>query len=158
MEQLRIRRAGHKDLEALLDLWEEMMAYHAQLDARFRPTADGRQHFRRIVQEWMTDDACSVWVAEVDGRLVGYTIGRLAENPPVLEPLFVGHVSDICVAPAWRRQGIAGQLFSAVRGWLRQQGVTSVQLHVATQNPAAQAFWLEMGFSPFMTRMWLDLE
>jgi ribosomal protein S18 acetylase RimI-like enzyme len=153
----KVRRATHADVGAVLNLWVEMMTYHAGLDDRFRPAADGREHFRSILQKWMADDRYSVWVAEVDGQLVGYTIGRLAENPPVLEPHLVGHVSDICVAPAWRRRGVARRLFAAVRAWLLQQGVTTVQLHVATENPAAQAFWREMGFSPFMTRMWLHL-
>jgi ribosomal protein S18 acetylase RimI-like enzyme len=145
-------------VEAVLDLWEEMMAFHARLDGRFRPTPNGRQHFRDTLQDWMTDASHCVLVAETQGQVVGYTIGHLAENPPVLEPRLYGHVSDICVAPARRRTGIARRLFTALRRWLERQGATTVQLHVAADNPAAQAFWREMGFSPFMTRMWLHLE
>jgi ribosomal protein S18 acetylase RimI-like enzyme len=158
MAQVNIRRAKLADLESVLDLWAEMMAFHAQLDARFRPTPDGHEHFASILQDWMSDDRCHVLVAEADGQLVGYIIGRLSENAPVLQPPLYGHVSDICMAPAWRRKGIARRLFASLRNWLEQQGATTVQLHVAAQNPIAQAFWRRMGFWPFMTRMWLDLE
>lgn len=158
MTQALIRQARQADLESVLDLWVEMMAFHAQLDRRFRPSPDGREHFRDTLQEWIGDDRCCVLVAESNGQLVGYTIGRLAENPPVLEPRLYGHVSDICVTPAWRRRQVGRRLFIALRKWLQQRGCSTVQLHVAAQNPAAQAFWREMGFSPFTSRMWLDLE
>ncbi len=158
MARARIRRARAADLDSVLTLWVEMMAVHALLDRRFRPAPEGRLHYSDTLQEWMSDEERRVVVAETDGQVVGYAVGHLAENPPVLEPHVYGHVSDICVAPSWRRRGIARLLFAALCKWLQQHGAKIVQLHVATQNPAAQAFWHEMGFSPFMTRMWLDLE
>jgi len=158
MPHVKIRRAKADDVEAILDLWHEMMSFHARLDRRFCPTPDGREHFRCILLEWMQQTQYCVLVAESGNRLVGYTIGRLAENPPVLSPPLLGHVSDICVSPPWRRQGVARRLFLALRKWMLKQGATVVQLHVAARNPDAQAFWRQMGFSPFMTRMWLDLE
>ncbi|MBM4430066.1 MAG: hypothetical protein FJ026_06925, partial [Chloroflexi bacterium] len=39
MVRLSVRKARPDDLEAVLDLWEEMMQYHARLDSRFRPAA-----------------------------------------------------------------------------------------------------------------------
>jgi ribosomal protein S18 acetylase RimI-like enzyme len=157
MSELHIRRAKPKDMDAVLDLWQEMMAYHARLDPRFLPTADSRDHFETTLQQWMMDDQQRVLVALQGDRIVGYTIGRVAENPPLFEPRFFGHVSDICVAPDWRRKGVGRRLFAALCQWFQRQGISVVQLHVAAANAVSQAFWREMGFDLYMHRMWLDL-
>lgn len=157
MEEIQIRRATPEDLEAVLDLWQEMMDYHAGLDQRFQQVADSRDHFRMTLREWMADDTQRVLVAVDDGEIVGYIIGRIAENPPIFELRFLGHVSDICVAPEWRRQGIGRKLFAAVLNWFRRQGLPVVQLNVAAANAVSQAFWREMGFQDYMHRMWLEI-
>jgi len=157
MTKIRIRRARQEDLEAVLDLWQEMMDYHARLDVRFQPAADGREYFRPAVQEWMADDTWRVLVAVADGQVVGYIIGRVAENPPVFEMRHFGYVTDICVAPDWRGTGVGRRLFAALRNWLRHRGLTVVQLNAAACNPTSQAFWRKMGFQDFLDRLWLDL-
>jgi ribosomal protein S18 acetylase RimI-like enzyme len=157
MEEIQIRRATPEDLEAVLDLWQEMMDYHASLDRRFQQVADSRDHFRMTLREWMADDTQRVLVAVDDGEIVGYTIGRIAENPPMFQVRFLGHVSDICVAREQRRQGIGRKLFSALLNWFRRQGLPVVQLSVAAANPVSQAFWREMGFQDYTHRMWLEI-
>ncbi len=157
MAETHVRRATPGDLEAVLDLWQEMMDYHARLDQRFQPAADGRSHFRAIVQEWMADDTWRVLVAVAGGEIAGYTIGHVAENPPVLAMRQFGYITDICVAPDCRRIGVGRKLFTAMRDWFRHRGLTAVQLNAAAFNPISQAFWRKMGFQDFLDRMWLDI-
>jgi len=157
MAEIRVRRAELGDLEVILDLWQEMMDYHALLDLRFRPTQNARSHFRTTLKEWMADDTQRVFVATDDGRIVGYTIGRIVENPPIMELRYLGHVSDICVALEWRRRGIGRMLFAALCRWFHQQGLPVVQLSVAAQNPVSQAFWREMGFQDYMHKLWFEI-
>ena len=157
MARITVRQARPEDVDSLLDLWQEMMDYHARLDPRFLPAADGRQVFRPTVEAWMVDGLWRVLVAVADGQVVGYTIGRIAENPPVLKMQKYGYVTDICVAPAWRRAGAGRKLFSALRAWFRRHRLTVVQLNVAAVNPVSQAFWRAMGFADYIDRMWLDL-
>ena len=157
MAEVQIRRAAADDVEALLDLWEELMRYHARLDRRFRATVDAREPFRETLEQWMADESKQVLVAESEGKMIGYTIGHLAENPPIFELRHYGHVSDICVAPEWRRKGIGRKLFGALRNWFRQHGLSVLQLSVAARNPVSQAFWRQMGFEEFTHKMWLAM-
>jgi GNAT superfamily N-acetyltransferase len=157
MVRIRVRRARRDDLDALLDLWQELLDYHANLDRRFAPAAGGRQLFRPTLEAWMADDKWRVLVAEADGQVVGYTIGHIADNPPILEMQQYACVTDICVAPGWRRTGAGRKLFSALRAWFRRHGLSAMQVSVATFNPVSQAFWRTMGFSDYLDRMWLDL-
>jgi ribosomal protein S18 acetylase RimI-like enzyme len=157
MAGVRVRRAKAGELEAILDLWQEMMEVHARLDGRFRPTPNAREQFRPALKEWLANPNMAVFVADAGESIVGYLIVRVNENPPMLVPQRYGYVSDVCVASDQRRAGVGRKLFSAARAWFRRNSVDVVQLNVAASNPAAQGFWREMGFQDYVHRMWLDL-
>jgi GNAT superfamily N-acetyltransferase len=105
----------------------------------------------------MADESKQVLVAESEDKVIGYTIGHLAENPPIFELRYYGHVSDICVAQEWRRRGVGRMLFAALRSWFREHGLSVLQLSAAARNPVAQAFWRQMGFEEFTHKMWLAI-
>jgi ribosomal protein S18 acetylase RimI-like enzyme len=157
MLQVQVRQAKEQDLEAVLELWQEMMNYHAQLDERLTPLPDAGDHFRQTLRGWMAQRERRVLVAVADHEIVGYAIGAILENSPIYALPRSGHVSDICVAPAWRRRGLGHRLFAGLRTWFRQRGVQTVQLHVASRNPAARAFWQDIGFVTVLERMTLDI-
>jgi ribosomal protein S18 acetylase RimI-like enzyme len=157
MSQVVIRKATRKDAGGILPLWNEMMQYHAALDERFRPALNGEKHWAGILRDWLRDDDCCVLVADAGSQLVGYIIGMIRENPPVLLPPAYGLVSDICVAPAWRQQGIGRRLFEALKDWFRAKELSTVQLNVAHFNPVSQAFWRAVGCRDYMDRLWVGL-
>jgi ribosomal protein S18 acetylase RimI-like enzyme len=156
MTKTPVRRVAGQDVETVLDLWEEMMSYHARLDGRFQSTVDAREAFRETLQQWMADESKLVLVAEQQGKVIGYIIGHMAENPPVFELRHYGHVSDICVAPGWRRRGVGRKLFAALRDWFDEHGFSVLQLSVAARNNVSQTFWREMGFEDFTHKLWLE--
>ena len=157
MSQVVIRQATRDDVGGILSLWDEMMQYHAALDARFRPAPDGEKHWAKILRDWLRDDDACVLVADAEGQLVGYIIGMMRENPPVLLPPTYGLVSDICVDPAWRQQGIGRRLFEALKDWLKEEELFTIQLNVAHFSSVSQAFWRAMGCEDFMDRLWLEV-
>jgi ribosomal protein S18 acetylase RimI-like enzyme len=158
MTRVVIRPASRDDVGGVLPLWSEMMNHHAALDERFRPAPDGEEHWAKILRDWLRDDEVCILVAEAEGRLVGYIIGMLRENPPVLLPSAYGLVSDVCVHPAWRQQGIGRRLFEALKDWFTEKELSTVQLNVAHGNPVSQAFWRAMGCADYMDRLWFGLQ
>ncbi|MFQ6057267.1 MAG: GNAT family N-acetyltransferase [Anaerolineae bacterium] len=152
--EIIVRRARLKDVNDILPLWEEMMRFHAALDPRLEVGPRGVDYMRQVIPDWLRSEACCVLVAEVEGHIVGYIAGRVADNPPIFRLRAYGHVSDICVAPEWRRQGIGRRLYEALREWFKDQGLSVIQLNVAHRNPASQAFWRAMGFEDYLDYMW----
>lgn len=155
--EINVRKARSEDVSDLLVLWQEMMELHTRLDPRFAPAADGATHFQQVLQTWMADERWHIFVAEAEGKLIGYAIGMLNENAPVFALRAYGFVSDICVTAAWRRTGVGRRLFGELRAWFHRHGLTCVQLNVAALNPTSQAFWRAMGFQDYTDRLWLDL-
>lgn len=80
------------------------------------------------------------WVAEQDGKILGFTIGRM-ENPNV------GHVLTLDVTAGARRQGIGGKLMSALEHLFRSRGADLFYLEVDVKNAAAQAFYERLGYT-----------
>ena len=157
---ITIRQAAETDIDAVLDLWWEMMDFHARVDARFHPLprAEAMEAWEKHLREDILgrDDWC-VLVAESGDHVVGMMIGSLRDPYPVFEPERYGFVADAVVAPGARRSGVGGALFSALKTWFREQGVSHAQLAVSHLNPTSQGFWRAMGCTGYMDTMWVDL-
>jgi ribosomal protein S18 acetylase RimI-like enzyme len=157
MSQVVVRQANQDDVGGILSLWNELTDYHVALDARFQPAPGAEESWAEILLDWLqSDDAC-VLVADAGGKLVGFIIGLVRENPPVLLPPKYGLVTDICVDPGWRQEGIGRRLFEALKGWFRDKDLFVIQVSVAHCNPVSQAFWRAMGCEDYLDRLWFEL-
>jgi ribosomal protein S18 acetylase RimI-like enzyme len=159
--EFAIRPGTEKDLPAMLQLWREMMDFHARLEPRFRPLSApaGEQAWAKFVSDdvFGKKDWC-ILVAESRGELVGQIIGLVRDQYPVFEPELFGYVSDIVVHPRARRNGIGQALFDALVAWFRERRARHIELRVAHNNPASQAFWRAVGCTDYMDTLWYELE
>ena len=80
-----------------------------------------------------------VWVAELDGRLVGY--GLALEQPSQRCTLYV------VVHPSQRRNGLGGQLLELVLGRARELGSKTILIFANEKNTASNLFLKRYGFS-----------
>jgi ribosomal protein S18 acetylase RimI-like enzyme len=156
-----VRLGTEEDMPAMLRLWRKMMDFHARVEPRFRPAPSpvGEQAWAKHLRGdiWGNSDWC-VFVAEVDGKLVGQIMGVLRDVYPVFEPERYGYVTDIVVDPVARRGGVGQALCKALRAWFRAQGASHLELQVAHENPVAQSFWRAMGFADYMDTLRQELE
>ncbi len=58
----------------------------------------------------------------------------------------VGFVEGVYVAPAWRRQGIARQLFAAIGDWARARGCRELASDALIDNEISQRAHRALGF------------
>jgi len=156
-----VRRAVKGDIVEMLRLWREMMDFHAAADPRFRPKSSpgGERAWESFVHEhaW-TDEGWCVFVAEMDGRAIGYSVGVLREPYPVFEPGRFGEVMDMVVSRDARRLGVGQALFTALKAWFRERGADHVELQVAHRNATSQAFWRSVGCTDYMDTLRYELE
>jgi ribosomal protein S18 acetylase RimI-like enzyme len=155
-----IRKAAKTDVGTIIDLWWEMMDFHACVDARFRPlprTEAVKAWEKHLRADILGQEGWRVLLAEDNGRVVGMMIGSLRDPYPVFEQEPYGFVADAVVAPGARRKGVARMLFEALKAWFREQGVSHIQLEVGHLNATSQAFWRAMGCTGYMDVMRVDL-
>jgi len=156
-ELAEIRPARSQDVEAVVSLWREFMAHQEGPEPRFRRAPEAEARFREIARAALEPGPSRFLVAAKGGQIVGYTLGRVASNPPTLSPPRYGYVAELFVRPEERGQGLGRRLYQALGAWFQEQGVTSVQLRVLATNREGQRFWRALGFTDFMDILWRGL-
>ena len=139
------RTATEEDFPTLAAMYARLNAYFYEVGYRLpRPENVGEvwlDSFRRTLGRFS-----QVFVAEVDGELLGFALGRIKRLPPHMGGLTVGELSDVWVEPQARGQGVGRQLCRALLDWLRARQVHSVEVQVLRDNHAAWRVYERLGF------------
>ena len=152
---VRIRAATMDDYAALCALMAEVHRLHLdQLPSLFRETEGpvcGRDYLQRLID----DERVGLFVAELDGAVVGFVNVALREAPdiPIVVPRCYAHISDVVVGQDMRRAGIGRALMDRADRWARDQGATAVELTVYEFNDGARAFYRALGYETLSRRM-----
>lgn len=157
MTEIRIRAARMADEGSLLELAQREMKAQEERDPRLRLREDARDRYAVYLRGRMRDLDSSIFVAEGDGGIVGMAVGTVRKQDTFFELRRFGYVSDLVVAPAFRRRGVGRRLYERVALWLRGMGIVVVRLHVALRSPEARAFWKSLGAEEFLAEAWIEL-
>ena len=150
--ELTIRQGTAEDLQSLLDLYRE---YHkGLLDVGMNYDLN-EEVLPRVMETRIRSRLILTAVAEDEyGTLCGFvfcSILRLAPEYLCRGESSVGYLNDIYVAPSARHQGLAQNLTAYAENWLREQGVSTMELQVLGRNANAQEFWKKQGMEPIGT-------
>jgi GNAT superfamily N-acetyltransferase len=146
---MRVRPALASDVRRIVLLWKEMWEFHMRLDARYQVTPLAEAWMEEWVGRCIAEDQSVVLVA--DGPpLVGYLLGLILQNPPVVPWSQYGHISELSVTASARRKGIGGDLLAAADEWFRRRGY--VEANVSAANAVSRAFWSRHGYVDFIER------
>ncbi len=153
-----IRRATPIDADDIARLWELLVDYHHQLDASLPQAApDGGQRYALRLIDRMDDSHTRVFVAEEEGRVIGYVLAMIIDlAPEMFVQEYSGFLADIFVEAPYRKRGIGRQLVDAVRQWYAECDVAYYEWYVAASNPAGMSFWRSMGGRDMLIRMRSD--
>ena len=156
---MTIRRAETRDLPALGRLGALLMRTHYDFDPqRFMdPGTDPADGYAWFLGKQLKDDDAVVFVAEQDGKVIGYVYAAL--EPVSWKELrdACGFIHDVLVEEQERRSGTATALMDAAMGWLREQGAPRVILGTAERNKGAQRLFAKLGFRRTMVEMTREL-
>ena len=130
-----IRAYEPRDLEACRALWEELTQWHR--DIFDSPAIGGDDPGRAFDEHLAKVGAGNIWVAEIDGEVVG--LAGLVDEPAFeLEP--------IVVSQHHRNEGIGRLLASAVVSAARERGARDLQVRPVGRNVEAIRFFHHLGF------------
>ncbi|MCP4361412.1 MAG: GNAT family N-acetyltransferase [Chloroflexi bacterium] len=134
---LVIRHYKPGDLEACRYLWFELTDWHR--DLYNSPTIGGENPGLLFDEHLTLVGADNIWVAEVDGNVVGLT-GLISDvDEPELEPIVVNS--------SYRGLGIGRRLIETVMEAARQKGVRQLKVRPVGRNEQAIQFFHEQGFN-----------
>ncbi len=153
-----VRRAVPEDTERLLELLLQVEGVHQ----KGRPDlfrVNGTKYTASELVPILSDENTPVFVAEYEGRVVGYVFTIITEtkNSTMLFDFKNIHLEDVCIDESCRGMGIGGVLMDYVTDYARSVGCTRMDLDVWEFNEGARRFYEHWGFGTQKRRMdkWL---
>ena len=146
---VQVRRAELADLSALVTLHDEVHALHLAARPDQFKVAD-RAAFGGRLRELLGSSDAKVWVATLDGGVVGYVVSVFIrrQGHQIVPSRAWCDIDQIGVATAQRRKGIATLLIQTAVDDARAAGIQEIELNSWAFNTEAHAVFQRLGFSP----------
>jgi ribosomal protein S18 acetylase RimI-like enzyme len=154
-EPIQIRRAIAADLPVVARLAAELVRMHHAVDPRrFFLAEDVEGGYRWwFGRELERPEEALIFVALLDGEIVGYAYGTFEERDWNMLLDEFGAVHDLFVAEEARRHGVGARLLAALIAAVEAESVTRIVLSTMVSNENAQRLFRAHGFRPTMLEM-----
>jgi ribosomal protein S18 acetylase RimI-like enzyme len=153
---LNIRKAKIEDVDGMCHLNSLLNRCHAELDAFWTLKKDSQiirdmcvQYFRKMIRSSLS----TLFIAEDNGQIVGYSKGTLKSRPPIFQVSAIGQLDEVYVMKLYRRRGIGRQLTDALIEWFRSKQVEYIEVNSDVRNSNALNAWEKYGFKQAMIKM-----
>lgn len=149
---LIIREAEARELNEILDLWDEFTRYLNRMEPQFfQLKPDAREIYHKILQNYINCSDHLVLIVEDEEKLVGYHIASIRYPNEVFIQEPYGHISDIYLKEKYRKQNVGVKLIDHSIKWLKMQGVSNLNVKTFLFNHKGMSFWRRNGFEAYET-------
>ncbi len=139
--RLRAPRAGdHETIATLLD----QLGHPANAD-----------DVPRRVAAIERDPDAAIWIAELEGRVVGFATALMIAAIHMDGP--VAQLTSLVVDEGVRGRGVGAQLVTEAERWARERGAVRISLTSALHRVPAHAFYEHLGYAKTGVRLAKDL-
>jgi GNAT superfamily N-acetyltransferase len=135
MARVDIRHATPSDIPELCKLYLAFHEFHVRgVPERLKNPGRWEEfdsaRLTGSLKEILSDPRATLFVAEDEGRLVGFAEVYIREDEP--DPARItrvyGHLQSLMVADGWRNQGVGRRLVRAAEAWAQKEGASEVRL------------------------------
>lgn len=145
MSKVSYRIVEESDLSTIKEMYALLNSYFYKMGYRLpHPENVGDvwlDSFRRTLGRFS-----NIFIAEIDGQVVGFMLCRLKRVPTYMGGVMVGELSDMWIDSSARRMGIGDTLSRLALEWMHDQGAHSVEIQVLRDNEASWKLYERMGF------------
>ena len=145
---VRIDIINQMELESLRPLVDEFIRTHNSFN--FRPDY-WESFFEWLNASQTSKDILSLY-AKIGVNTVGFVIGIVQKNGPLIFPEKLGYVSIMVVDKAHRGMGIGTALWTELRSWFLSKDIEHLELYTEFGNSLSSTFWENRGFTTFLER------
>lgn len=147
--QIQIRLWNDGDRASIIALDQELQAYERILcPSRSADLQTSVSHVRKLEKALAEEqDAGALFVAEIDGVIVGYLSCFFDEDELEQEPDEL-QIYDLVVSAQWRRRGIARLLIQSAEQMAHQHQVKRINVTTFLNNDAAKSTYEASDFKP----------
>lgn len=154
--EVAVRRALRTDLPALARLEVELPRQHSLAPVFSAAPVPSYAECLAGWEEDFDDPAYTTFVAELDGVVIGSSIGcslELSSHPPMSRPDRAGFLAFAAVFPHARGHGAGRALGEAVIAWTAEAGYDCVVTDWRVTNLLSSRTWPRLGFAESFLRL-----
>jgi ribosomal protein S18 acetylase RimI-like enzyme len=146
-----VRDYSNEDLPALRLCLAELQNCERGLDPRLPPGAAIADAYLELLFHRCRQFNGRVFVAEVEGRVVGYVsvLGAYRSDEPDDDPAPLAYVADLVVLPEQRGHGWGRALLRKAEEYAASCGRSSLRLSVKAGNQQARTLYAGGGYSEY---------
>jgi ribosomal protein S18 acetylase RimI-like enzyme len=149
MDQVRVRTASSKDIAALLDFEQGVIAAERPFDTTLR-TGDINYY---DLQQMIDSPDVELVVAELNDILVASGYARIENAKSYLAHEKFAYLGFMYVVPEYRGQGINQKIIRSLTEWAASKNIHELRLEVYIENASAIKAYEKIGFSRHMVEM-----
>jgi len=154
----QVRKAIPQDANELQRLWQERKDVYLKQAVSAQFPIKSAEEWQAVMLNWLTREDAQVLVADRDGQLIGYMVGWIRENLPLLHPERYGLVSEMSVDGHCKQGGVGTAMLDGMKQWFKSHQLEYVQVLVPRVQPSEQAFWRSVGARQYVDYLWVGLE
>lgn len=137
----RVREARSADVDAVVGLWIDLIAYHRSLDPDYPRLPSLRETLMAETWRGLRSEHCRVFLAE---PARGFAFAEIDARPSVVS---VGWIHELWVDPGSRLAGVGRALVAACEEFFQAQGGARLSVRVEGANRDGLRFWERLGFA-----------
>jgi GNAT superfamily N-acetyltransferase len=153
---VKIVRGTPDRIPELQALWEALEVHHSELPEvpSIRPLADSWEMRRQRYEDWLADGSGRLFLAERDGRTIGYAMLTITDAPASWDVgTRAAEVETMSVLPGERSGGVGQALMDAALAEADAAGVRAIGVGVVHSNVEGIRFYERAGFKPFYVEL-----
>ena len=144
---LKIRKANTEDVTSLQKLYQQVDEIHYRALPEIFNSVEEDSRPPSWFQTRLEDNTYCILVAEYQQQILGLIeIQMRNTNHSLLKSRRYGHIRDIVVDRAWRRQGVGRSLIYNAHQWAKRQEASSVEVIAFSFNQEALSFYRKLGY------------
>jgi ribosomal protein S18 acetylase RimI-like enzyme len=152
---MEYRTATLQDFPQVKVLYELLFDEMAALQPLYYQSAAATDYLK----ETMENENKDIWVAIDKQIITGFISVSQEHTPPygsVRQHAFA-HVTELCVRPEYRKQGIGAALLDCAKSWAQERELHHIELGVLAENDTAIGVYEKAGYTTSHRKMRLKL-
>lgn len=156
MTEIVYRPASQEDLPIIKGYYTDLVRIYQTVGYKL-PIPDNVEQlwlesFQRTLGKYS-----QVYLAEQDGKILGFGLGRLRRLAPYQGGSLIGDYADLYIVKEARRLGLSKKLNELMIQWFKEKGATSVEGQVLYKNDPSRQMLEALGFKIEIIQMRLEL-
>lgn len=147
MEKINVRKATLQDLASIQELNNDLFDleynnFDDTLKVGWTFEEEGKEYFKDMINNEI------VFVAETDGKIVGYLAGSICEQISYITETFA-ELDNMCIDDKYRRFGIGTLLMNEFKQYCREKNIENIKVTASAKNNRAIQFYMKNGFEDY---------